>query len=292
MPELPEVETIVRGLREKVTKRKIMDVWTDTPKILKKPKGVDNFKKEVVGEEIKDVRRRGKNILFSLSSGKTMLIHQKMTGHLLVGHWEFKNNRFVGKEIPLQEKVNNYIRVMFTFDNGLMMGLSDLRKFAKVELYKKEELEKSKEFISLGIEPLSLSFTLEKFKELLKTKKRGKVKQVLMDQAFIAGIGNIYADEILWDSNVHPLCDISKLKTAEIKKLFDSIKKILEKGVELRGESISDYRDIEGNKGLYDDYRKIYRREGEKCRRCSAVIKRIKIGGRSSCFCPYCQKSC
>jgi len=308
MPELPEVETIVRDLNKSVLGQKIEDVWSDFKKItrlrqgfggqVKKP-SFKNFKKEIKGRKILKIRRRGKNIIFELSGNKILLIHQKLTGHLLIGNWKLSRltgSRLAGKienweplkKGPLEEPVNRYIHLMFWLSSGLMLALSDLRKFAKAELWDKKDLEESEGFKSLGPEPLEKSFTFEKFKETLR-QAQGKIKQVLMDQNVIAGIGNIYSDEILWQSKIHPFHDVSKLKKDELKRIFQATKEILPKAIKLGGESISDYRRLSGEPGYFDKERKVYRRTGEKCLRCGTIIKRVKLAGRSAHFCPKCQ---
>lgn len=270
MPELPEVQTTVLGLK-KVLNRAFIDVWTDTEKLFKNT-SFNNFKDKIKGKKIKKVYRRGKNIIFELSDNYFMLVHQKMTGHLLYDKWK-------------ENKMNSFIHVKFFLDNNKILALSDLRKFAKIELYKKEEIEKA--LSHLGPEPLEKIFTFNKFK---KTLKKGRIKQVLMNQEVIAGIGNIYSDEILWKAKVHPEKDALKLTETELKRIYKAMKDILKKGVELRGTSISDYRDVEGKRGRFADYIKVYRKEGEKCLRCKTPIERKKIVGRSAHFCPKCQR--
>ena len=289
MPELPEVETIVRGLQKKVLGRTFFDVWTDAPKIIKRPKNFKQFKKVIINKKIRRIRRRGKNIIFILSGGFSLLVHQKLTGHLLLGQWSFKKGRWLASQKPLSEKVNSYIHLLFTFDNGLMMALSDLRKFAKVELWKSEELDAAPEINELGPEPFDKALTFQRFCDIISC-KRGKIKQILMNQKIVAGIGNIYSDEILFEAKIHPLREVSQLSQRDIKRIYTAMKKILEKAIRLRGASISDFRDIAGEKGYFDKVRKIYRREGEPCLRCGAKIKRVKIGGRSAHYCPTCQK--
>lgn len=291
MPELPEVETVVRDLNKKVLNRTLFDVWTDFPKMIKKPKKFEEFKKTIKRKEIKKVWRRGKNIIFELSGGLRLLIHQKMTGHLLLGKWRKKGN--IWQSLipgPLKEDpMNKFLHLIFWLDNDQMLALSDLRKFAKVELWEKSELENAKVFKILGPEPLDKNFTFEKFKAVLSKKKKGKIKQILMDQQIIAGIGNIYSDEILWASKIHPLKDVSKLEERELKAIYKSMKEILPRAIKLGGESFSDFRRISGQKGYFDKERKVYRRQGEKCSCCGKIIKRIKVGGRSAHFCPACQ---
>lgn len=290
MPELPEVETTVLDLNKKVLGRTFIDVWSDFEKQVKKPKNFAQFKKEIKGKKIQKIWRRGKNIIFDLSETRSLLIHQKLTGHLLLGYWVLGSGYWSPKfKGPLGEKINTYIRLLFTFDNSQMLALSDLRKFAKVELWNTKELEKSEEVKSLGPEPLEKDFTFEKFEEIL-TKKKGKIKQVLMDQTVIAGIGNIYSDEILWTAKIHPFKDVSKLNKNELKMVFQVMKKILKLAIKLKGTSISDFRRTSGQKGYYEKERKVYRRESEKCPRCDQRIKRVKLAGRSAHFCPACQK--
>lgn len=289
MPELPEVETTVKDLQKKVRGRTFVDVWTDFEKMIKRPNNFQDFRKKIINKKIENVRRRAKYILFDLSENKTLLIHQKLTGHLLLGKWKEEGNRWVSSSPLLSDRINAYIHLLFTLDSEDMLGFSDLRKFAKVELWDSKELVESEEMKSLGPEPLEKNFTFEKFKKALKNKKR-KIKQVLMDQKVIAGIGNIYSDEILFEAKINPFTSVSRLKPEEFKKIYKAIIKILKTGVKLRGESISDWRTVEGKKGSFDDYRRVYQREGEKCFRCKSIILRRKIGGRSAHFCPKCQK--
>ncbi|MBI1866298.1 MAG: hypothetical protein HYS02_00850 [Candidatus Staskawiczbacteria bacterium] len=313
----------------RVLKRTFINVWSDWEKTIKKPKDFKVFKKLIKGKKIIKIWRRAKNIIFNLSEGYSLLIHQKMTGHLMVGEWKLKKPFGVGhsaelsrspqgkwqpiKKGPLEEKINTFLHVIFFLDNppshkasngqgAKMLALSDVRKFAKIELWKTEELLNSEDFNKLGPEPLDKSFTFKKFKETLQCKKslppayrqagagrQGKVKQVLMNPEVIAGIGNIYSNEALWWSKINPQKNVSELKLKELKLLYDSIKKVLLAGIRLRGESFSDYRDVDGKKGHFDEERKVYKREKEKCSRCGTVIKRLKFGGRSAFFCPNCQ---
>jgi len=290
MPELPEVETIARDLRIKVLKRAFIDVWTDTERIVKKPKKFEEFREKIKGMKILKVKRRAKNIIFELSDDLILLVHQKLTGHLMYGKWRMKNNKWEPENSEiLKDRVNTYIHLLFFLDNGLMLALSDLRKFAKVELWGKEEFYSSPDFKSLGPEPLDKGFTFDKFKEIFKNRK-GKIKQFLMDPKVIAGIGNIYSDEILWRSKIHPQKNISELKVIELKLIYQNTRKVLLSAIKLRGESISDFRDLQGKKGFFDTERRVYQREGEKCKRCGATIKRIKMNGRSAHFCPVCQR--
>ncbi|KKQ97108.1 MAG: DNA-formamidopyrimidine glycosylase [Candidatus Nealsonbacteria bacterium RIFCSPLOWO2_12_FULL_39_31] len=292
MPELPEVETTVRGLNRALNSlsARFIDVWADWKKTIKKPRNFKSFKAGIKKKKIEKIWRRGKNIIFELSDNYSLLIHQKLTGHLLYGYWVRRGNNWQpsGNDI-LADRVNNYIHLLFFLDNGKMIALSDLRKFANVELWKTEELLASSGFNNLGPEILEKSFTFEKFKEAL-SKKKGKIKEVLMNQSVIVGVGNIYSDEALWRAQVNPFKKIPDLTNRELEKIYDSLRDVLQKSIELHGESFSDYRDTNGEKGGFDKIRMVYRRKGEKCQCCGTIIKRKKIGSRSCHFCPACQK--
>lgn len=306
MPELPEVQTTVDGLNKKVLERTFVDVWSDWPKMIHLRSNFETralsalsarssteffkFSALVKSKKINKIWRRAKNIIFDLSDGYSLLVHQKMTGHLLVGNWEsIDGNWKPEKEGPLNDPYNRFLHLIFFFGDGKMMALSDVRKFAKVELWGTDDLLNSKEFKSLGPEPLDENFTFEKFKEIFKNKK-GRVKQLIMNPEIIAGIGNIYSSEALWEAKIHPEKNVAKLSEKELRLLYQAIKKVLKLGIKLGGESFSDYRKPDGSKGDFDTERKVYRREGQKCNRCGTKIKRIKVGQRSAFFCPHCQK--
>jgi formamidopyrimidine-DNA glycosylase len=276
MPELPEVETTVRGLRKTTTGLVIKDVWTDLDTKDKRqydavanPKYFVLFKKETKNKKILSVERQAKNILINLSGGKTILVHMKMTGHFLY------NNR------------DKYVHVLFNLSNGKYLAFSDIRKFGKITLLDTKTAHDSRHLKDIGPEPLGKKFTLKNFIERLKKKPNGKIKTVLMDQTIIAGIGNIYSDEILWRTTVHPERKVSKIKDQEFKEIFQAMQKILLKSIKLGGDSMSDYINISGGKGKFQLYHEAYRRKGEKCRRknCKGIIKRKMINGRSAHFC-------
>jgi len=288
MPELPEVQTTVNGLQAKVRNRTFVDVWSDWSKMVKEPGSFKDFKKLLKGRKILRLWRRAKNVVFELSGGYSLLVHMKMTGHLLHGTWSMKHETWVASEDgALQDKINGYLHMIFFLDDGRMIALSDMRKFAKVELQETEDLLMI--FEGLGPEPLEKNFTFEKFAALF-AGRRGKVKQVIMAPEFIAGIGNIYASEALWEAKMHPLKDVSTLSKKELLLLYKAIRKVLALGVEFGGDSFSDYRDVDGKKGKFEGEKKVYQRENQKCFRCKTLIKRLKIGQRSSFYCPQCQK--
>ena len=304
MPELPEAQTIVSDLRKILPGLKIVGVETDWKKMFKNC-SFENFKKEVVGEKILDVRRIGKNILIDLTGNKTILVHQKMTGHFLYGKWEMVTPpvageaRWLGKEAGAirDDPQNRFIHLVFDLSNKKQLALSDLRKFAKVLLWPTDKLSALKDINNLGPDPTAENFDFNKFQERLAPLaaglggKKGKIKTVLMDQSVFAGIGNIYSDEILWLAGIHPLRQVSSLAQEELEKIFSSTKKILKKAIEARGTSDSDYRDPSGNKGGYQKMLYVYGLKGEKCqKKDGGIIARLKVGGRSAHFCPVHQK--
>ncbi len=300
MPELPEVQTTVNGLKEHVIGLTVKDVWTSYnskyfigSKTIKDPAYFKLFKKEIVGRKIISVSRRAKNILIELDKGHTLLIHMKMTGHLLFGKYLFANNNWTPlKPESLKDPYNRHIRFVITFTNGKHLALADVRKFAKVILDRTENIHNSIHLKSIGPEPLDKDFTLEQFSSRLDTRPNAPIKIALMDQTVIAGVGNIYADESLWRAGIHPSRITKKVSSNERKRIFDAIKQTLSKGIDFGGDSMSDYRNIRGEKGSFQENHRAYRRTGSKCdkRGCKGTIKRIVIGGRSTHFCDVHQK--
>lgn len=288
MPELPEVQTVINGLNQKIKGYTIADFWTEWAKSIKMP--LIKFEKEIVGRKIIKVKRRAKNILIYLSGGKIMLVHLKMTGHLLV-----KNKEAKIKNKNFEERVNGYIRHSWLLRKGkqkIKLDFSDLRKFGKIELFNEKELSKHITLSKLGIEPLSADFTLENFVLALNGKKKSSLHSALMDQNKIAGIGNIYASEILFEARIKPSRKGGTLKKAELKALYSQIIKVLKKAIKYRGTSDSDYRDVDGAPGRFQKLLKVYGRTGERCKRkgCAGKIMRQKIGQRSAFWCSECQK--
>jgi len=290
MPELPEVQITVNGLNKTVRGRKIVEVWTSynssfykNKEEIKNPAFFKKFASKVVGQKIRKVERRAKNVLIHLSprlgsgqaGGDTIIVHMKMTGHFV---YDRPNTQFV--------------RLDFKLDNKKHLVLSDMRKFAKVTLVKTSELEKSLHLEHLGPEPLEKNFQFGIFNFQLHKKRRGKIKQVLMDQTLIAGIGNIYSDEILWKAGIHPLSVIDKIPGKNLRSAFKAMKEVLKKGIQFGGDSMSDYRNIKGEKGKFQDYHHAYQRTGKPCGKsgCRDKIKRMVIGARSAHFCPTHQK--
>lgn len=290
MPELPEVETIVRELRKRVIGLKIRDVWSDREKTVRQAGGLKNLKKETKNKKILSVGRRAKYIVIDIEGKKSLFIHQKISGHLLYGKWK----KAVGKYVSIikgplsDDSKNDYIRVIFFLSNGFQLALSDLRRFGKVILVDDDQVKNLIEIKELGPEPLEINFS--EFSGIFKRKK-GRIKQVLMDPKVIAGIGNIYSDEILWQAGIHPLSRVENLKDKDFKKIFKATREILKKAIIKKGSSNDDYRLPSGQKGGYQKVQKAYHRTGEKCgKKDGGIITRIKIGGRSAHFCPVHQK--
>ena len=303
MPELPEVETIVRELRKKIVGLRITDFWSDKEKPVKQAGGTAKFKKEIKGKEVLSITRRAKFIVIDIEGDKSLFIHQKISGHLMYGRWKLKVKseklKVSEKTQPIwvsaipgplkDERENQYIRYIWTFNNGHQMAMSDLRRFSRVILVKDKDISNLKEIRDLGPEPLEITFN--QFRSLFgsetsKQRKRGNLKSVLMDPFFIVGIGNIYSDEILWDAGYHPLSRVEKLKEGDLKKIYGSTIKILKKAIEANGSSVDDYRLPSGEKGHYQEMGKAYQQTGKECsKKDGGVIKRLKVGGRSAHFC-------
>lgn len=299
MPELPEVTTTVNGLNKVLPKLFIKDVWSDyfintknkNPNSIKNKKYFEHFRKEIISEKFINAERRGKNILIHLSHGKTILIHMKMTGHLLYGKYEFQGDKWRSEDQLLSDPFNQFVHLAFTLSNGKHLAFSDMRKFAKVILFETNKKDNLIDLSSLGPEPLE-DLTPSLLKKQLHKKPEGKIKTVLMDQSVVAGIGNIYSDEILWETGINPERKVKKIKDEEINNIFKAIKDILSKSIKMGGDSMSDYRNIFGEKGGFQNTHKVYRRTKQKCLRkgCSGTIQRKIIGGRSSHFCNIHQK--
>lgn len=292
MPELPEVHTTAKDLNKIIKGKRITDVWTSYKsnyppykKQIKNPSYFKKFKNEVIHSRIVSVERRAKNILINLSNSKTILVHMKMTGHLLYGKFKKTKETWIpDQKGPLNDKMNGWIRLVFSFSDGKHLALSDLRKFAKVTLEKETE--------HLGPEPLEKSFTFEVFKKQINKKPVGKIKTVLMNQELISGIGNIYSDEALWMSKIDPEILVKNISEAKLKELFRNIKLVLKKGIKLSGDSMSDYRRPDGTPGNFQKHHCVYQRKNLPCKRngCYGKIERKVVNGRSSHFCPKCQK--
>jgi len=274
MPELPEIETIRQDMIKKVKGKKIVNVDLRNPKNIKIPSSVE-FKREIEGKVIQDIKRKGKYLILILDSRDLLIFHLKLTGRLLF--------------FPPEKKEPDYTRIVFIFSDNTRLFFADIRGFADVYLLPPEKIDTIPAIKNMGPEPLSSEFTLEKFKKILKGKK-GKIKPLLMDQTVIAGVGNIYSQESLYRAGIHPERSVSRLKDEEIEAIYRSLVEVLKEAIRYRGSSVDAYLDLNGKEGDYVPRLKVYGREGENCLRCGSPIKKKKIGGRGTYFCERCQK--
>ena len=285
MPELPEVETIVQDLNKKLKGEIIKELTVLDTKALNF--SAAKFRKLVVGQVIKSVKRRAKMIIIEFKNN-FLLIHLKMTGQLV-----FKSGAKliagghpitgVGKDLP-----NKFTRVNLKFNDNSKLFFNDVRRFGWIKLVSSDELTKI--VSDLGVEPLSKEFTLEKFRKILAGKQNTTIKQAITDQKFLAGLGNIYSDESLFSAGIKPMRKAKTLSENEIKKLWQAVPKILKYAIKYRGTSFNDYVDIRGEAGNFIKYLKVYGRAGERCRKCGSIIKKVKLGGRGTHWCDGCQR--
>ncbi|UCE19872.1 MAG: bifunctional DNA-formamidopyrimidine glycosylase/DNA-(apurinic or apyrimidinic site) lyase [Gemmatimonadota bacterium] len=272
MPELPEVETIVRGLRRKAVGKRINRVTLLMSQILRCSD--DDFVRTILGKTIKGIDRRGKFILIALSGGWSLLIHLKMTGQL--------------KWIPQAQNHQKHTHVVFHLAQcPFQLHYCDIRRFGYLLLLKTDCMHDVPPLRDLGPEPLEMKEP--EFVELLRNRK-GRMKSLLLNQSFLAGLGNIYADESLWRARIHPLTQAHRISPRKARRLLGAIQAVLEEAIENKGSSVDDYRDVEGRKGKHQFCLRAYGRQGQACYYCGALIRRIVINSRSSHFCPRCQR--
>lgn len=287
MPELPEVETIVQDLKKRIIGSKIKKVEVRLGKMVKNR--TSDFIAILEGNSFRNIRRRGKFLIFDLKKGaKVLIIHLRMTGQLIYRKGE---NVIAGGHSEDNEKFDlpgKHTHLVFHFANSEELFYNDIRQFGIAYIIPNEE--ENENLAHFGIEPLGKAFSLKKFKELLKNKK-SNIKAFLLSQKYIVGIGNIYADEILFASHVSPLRTIDTLKVKEVALLHKNIKKILKKAIVARGTTFNNYVDADGNKGGFKKYLKVYQRAGKLCKSCKKVkISKIRVAGRGTHYCHKCQK--
>lgn len=276
MPELPEVETIKQDLQKILVGKKILSVWTDSPKQLKPSCKV--FEEEIVGAIIQEIKRRAKLLQFFLSNGKILVVHLKLSGRLLIR----KNG----------DPLDQWLHAVLKLSEGFELRFCDLRKFGYLRVIE-DEKELEKLLAEFGPEPFTPEFTLEKFREILSS-FRGPIKLLLMDQKKIAGVGNIYANEALFLAGIAPqkkACDLVQKEPEKVKKLYEALLEVLRRGIKYRGASDQAYLDAFGRKGSYQEHFLVYQQDGKFCpNKCHEVIRRITLGGRGTFFCPRCQR--
>jgi len=273
MPELPEVETVVRGLHDRIVGEVIADVEVFWPASVA-GQTAEAFAQGLVGHTIAGVGRRGKYVVVWLAGDGCLLVHLRMTGRLVVEE----------PHEPTTAESCRYTRVLWSFASGRRLRFWDMRKFGRVHWVAAPD----EALASLGPEPLDASFTACALGHMLRSRHR-QVKPLLLDQRFLAGLGNIYVDEALWEARIHPARRAHTLTEAEVTRLHAAIVRVLRDAVRGRGTTMRDYRDADNQPGEYQHELAVYGREGQPCRRCGQAIERTMIGGRGTRLCPACQ---
>lgn len=268
MPELPEVETIRNELSPHVTGRRFSSITIIDAKPIRQP-SVEEFCRKLAGQRIEQLKRRGKYLIFQLFSGKNLIIHLRMTGALLLN----------------PEHVDRYARVIFGLDDGSQLVFTDRRRLGVMWLAENEQSIVGK----LGPEPLASEFTAEGLASMLQ-KRQAPIKAVLLDQTLLAGVGNMYADEALHASRIHPLRKANSLSYKEIKKLHNAIRDVLTQAISDKGASIDSYKRPGGENGTAHFSFHVAHQRGKPCPTCGTPIQRLPIRNRGSYFCPKCQK--
>lgn len=284
MPELPEVEAVTRGLQAIIIGKKISGFVVREKKIFRGD--IQN----IIGAKIDSVFRVGKHIILSLNNERFVMIHLKMTGQLI---FEGSGMRLSGGHPSRDLKVilpNKHTHLIVTFCDHSTLYFNDLRKFGYVREYPTTDLNNVTELENIGVDALSGRLTAEYLYSKAKKKKTLKIKQLIMDQKTIAGIGNIYADESLYCAGISPRRLARKITIREAGVLVKCIKKTLQKGIKYGGTSEKDYVNVDGKKGEMQKYLNVYRRTGRDCSKCEGKIKRIVVGGRGTHYCSECQK--
>lgn len=277
MPELPEVETIARLLREQLVGQFMSYVEVRWPRCVAYP-SVAEFERELLGREVQDVGRRGKFVILSLSGHKSLLVHLRMTGRLIVE--DMGCSAAIGEAAP-----DSHTHILFRFSSGKVLRFRDTRKFGRLHLVN----EPAEIVGDLGPEPLSPGFTPQVLHDLLRSHRR-RLKSLLIDQRVLAGLGNIYVDEALWEARIHPLRRAQTLSPEEVERLHIAIRSVLACAIGNQGTTLRDYRTPLDEAGENQEALAVYGRQGKPCRRCGELILREVVGGRGTWYCPSCQR--
>lgn len=287
MPELPEVETIKRGLEKLIVGQKIKAVTADNQKSF--PNSENDVKAFLIDSKIKNIHRRAKVLMLDLSTGYTLLIHLKMTGQLV-----FVSEVRFGGGHPTNSLINSLpdksTRVIFEFNDKSRLFFNDQRKFGWVKLIPTIEVANIDFMKKAGPEPLETNFTADQFIERFKRRSNTTIKAALLDQSVIAGIGNIYADESLWGAKIHPSKKVGDLSSSKLKLLYSEVRYVMNLSIEKGGSTDRNYINAEGKRGSYLDFARVFRREGLPCPRCGTEIIKIRVAGRGTHICPKEQK--
>ncbi len=307
MPELPEVETVKRGLLKLIVSRKVVAVVSDNPKSF--PNAAADVRQFLINATVTDVRRRAKVLMIDLSTDYTLVIHLKMTGQLVFvdknqGNSDSLSTNYhlpstanevrFGAGHPSDSLVNNLpdksTRVTISFDDGSYLYFNDQRKFGWVRLMPTAEVKNLPFMMRVGPEPLEINFTVEQFAARFTRRARTTIKAAILDQSVIAGVGNIYADEALWGAKIHPARLVGTITDAEFKQLYLEVRSVMNLSIEKGGSTNRNYVNAEGKKGSYMDFARVFRREGQACPRCGTEIIKIRVAGRGTHICPACQQ--
>ncbi|KAB8138247.1 DNA-formamidopyrimidine glycosylase [Gracilibacillus oryzae] len=273
MPELPEVETVRQTLRQLVIGKTVESVAVYWPKIIQLPDDIEQFKQFLQGQTISEIRRKGKFLLFDL------------TDYVMVSHLRMEGKYGVH---PKTEDVENHTHVVFSFTDGSELRYRDVRKFGTMHLFEKGMELTGKPLIQLAKDPLESDFPVEFFKEKVKKSTR-VIKNILLDQTVIAGLGNIYVDETLFLAGVHPLTKGTELSDVKLEQILQAAKVTLEKAVAQGGTTIRSYVNSQGQIGMFQQELNVYSQTNKPCKKCGSPIEKIKVSGRGTHFCPTCQ---
>lgn len=287
MPELPEVETVRRGLNDFIIGKKVATETHDTEKGF--PNADEDVRQFLLGATITAVRRRAKVLMIDLSSGYSLVIHLKMTGQLVfVGETRFGAGH--PNDSLIHQLPDKSTRVTLTFSDGTQLFFNDQRKFGWMHLMPTLEIPNINFMQKVGPEPLSEDFTAKEFAQRFERRSRTNIKAAILDQSVVAGVGNIYADESLWGARIHPKRLVNTISKQEFNKLYTELRDVMNLAVEKGGSSNHTYINAEGKKGSYMDFARVFRREGLPCPRCGTIIEKLRVAGRGTHICPYCQQ--
>jgi formamidopyrimidine-DNA glycosylase len=307
MPELPEVQTVVTELNRKLKHKTIKRVEVRAPKLVAvgphtlgnkrtiEHGQVEIFRRLLQKQKIVSVRRRAKLLIFDLSGPLSLLVHLKMTGQFLFedktlraktkGYYRILNKL----SAPLVKHPTKHTHVIFYFTDGSILYFNDMRKFGYLKIVPDDEIDQVPELKEFGPEPLSKQFTYSQFLTAVTKRSQGKIKQVLMDPKVVAGIGNIYSDEILFHAHVRPTRQVQSLSHKELKAIFKYIPIVLKTGIKHKGSSVGDFVRTDGQWGSMGKFHYVYGRGKQACKRCGTMIQTVKLNGRTGSFCPKCQ---
>jgi formamidopyrimidine-DNA glycosylase len=288
MPELPEVETVARGLQRLLPGLTVAAVTHDTPKSF--PNAQADVEQYLIDAQVVAVTRRAKVLIIELSSKYSLIVHLKMTGQLVFDSATVHFGAGHPNDSLVSQLPDKSTRVTITFTDKSQLFFNDQRKFGWMRLVPTAEIPQLDFFKKVGPEPLAADFTWQQLRDRMLRRKGSNVKAVLLDQSVVAGIGNIYADESLWGAKIHPLTLVRDLQSSQFRTLFTSMRDVLQLSIDKGGSSNHTYVDAEGNRGSYMQFANVFRREELPCPRCGTTIIKTRVAGRGTHLCPTCQR--